>query len=564
MSTTTTLSSSENKNLSNPNQARKKIWISFAIVLVYFALLLLIFNFMFSINDDRQIMEIVCGKFSNATPYAIFISTLFSYPLYFLYKLFPNFPVYGFAYVVEMFLVLWFITFFVLSKVQQNIKIKALFITITYLTLLPFLVLTQFTFVTAILCFPLVIISVYFNKFSKKEKIVYSVLFALFAFLSVGIRYQVFLMSVPFVGLGVVLGLSKDKKSFISTLLIVLMTVVFLFNLGLNKIILSNDENYKNFNEYNIVRSDLYDYYGFPDYDSNREFYESLSIDKSAYELLTHYVFDIPEASLENMRVIRDYQLENSTKSNRFIIKTVYEGFNGSKVLSSLIIILIVTNCFCGIKNKDKRILFSILLLVIGTLIMSAFIAYKMKFPVRIAECLLLFNFYFLIAQLTSFENSPIKTKTSKILFCIMGILMFSMFVHSIVKTYNYSRGIKSYCNFYQGLENELINRPENIYFVEKDITIPLNAYLLKSTKVVTNQYVSDWNVFSTFYNSLMKELKYSSFYDLLNNADNFYLVTNDLNVINRYNEYVGSRFNKKFVNTEEILNCKIWFLCPV
>lgn len=342
------------------------------------------------------------------------------------------------------------------------------------------------------------------------------------------------------------------------------MGMVFFFNYGLNKVILLNDKNYKNFTDYNIVRSDLYDYYGFPDYDDNMDFYNSLSIDKSAYEMLTNYIFDIPEANLENMKAIRDYQLNNSTKTNKYIIGTVFNGFIGAKVLFGLTIIFIVICVIFGVKNKDKKVLFSILLLVLGTLMMSAFIAYKMKFPIRIAECLLLFNFYFLISQLINFKNLPTNTKATKISFCVLGILMSVIFCFSLTKTSIDCYGIRSYCKTYQRLEDELAKRSENIYFVEKDITIPLNAYLLKSTKSVKNLYVSDWSVYSSFYNSLMNNLEYSSFYDLLQNSNNFYLVTNDLNIVERYNQYVGARFNKKFVNTDNISNFKVWLLCPI
>lgn len=63
---------------------------------------------------------------------------------------------------------------------------------------------------------------------------------------------------------------------------------------GINYISYATNEEWKEYNKYNKLRTELLDY-GFPDYALNKKSYEKLGIDKDAFLLYASWNYNDPE-----------------------------------------------------------------------------------------------------------------------------------------------------------------------------------------------------------------------------------------------------------------------------
>lgn len=544
----------------------KDFLIALLISALFFSFLFILYDFVFGINDDRTISNLIGGKFAPPSQYGIFVSILISYPLSKLYSWFPNVPFYGLMYIFLMLCLTVFIVFYVLNKVNKKTIYKVSIIMLVLGLLLPIIVMPQFTILSALLIIPLIIILLNFKNFTKNEKITYSILFFLFSFFAIAVREDVFYMSIPFLLLCIFINIKKDKKwivfpaIFVSIILLISGVHIFA-----NNALLNNPE-YKAYIDYNIVRSDLYDFYLFPDYEENIELYEELGISSEAYDMITNHIFDIPEASYENLCTIRDYQRAQYFNSISFssIISEITHSF-----FDSFNIILIIAICplflylmFISFKS-NKRIFLLVLFTILGTIAIAVGLSIFMKFPDRIATSLLLFNLAILISLFNNLTAQSIKTKSNYLaIFSIIIVSIISLFNITITKINNI--GPVAHCNDNITIENYITNDPDSLYMVDISVTIPQSAFLMRPINKVYNCYYSDWFCFSPTYNDFMQRLGYKSFADILENCDDFKFITKEGSKRFIYmKNYVEAKFNRTFVY-ETSIDDKFYVYCLV
>lgn len=533
------------------HKSLKDFLIALLICILFFAFLFILYDFVFGINDDRSISNLIGGKFASPSQYGIFISILISYPLSKLYSWFPNIPFYGLMYIFLMFCVAIFVVFYVLNKINKKTIFKVSIIILILGLLLPSIVMPQFTILSALLIIPLIIIVLNFKNFSKNEKILYSILFFLFSFFAISVREDVFYMSIPFILLCIFINIQKEKKWIIVPTIFISITMLIVgTHLVSNNALLNNPE-YKNYVEYNIVRSDLYDFYNFPDYEEHIELYEELGISEEAYYMLTNYIFDIPEASYENLCAIRDYQRSNYFSSisffsvNKEISKSFFETSNLILIIAicPLFLYLMITSF-----KSNKRIFLLVLFTILGTIAIAVGLSIFMKFPTRIATSLLFFNLAILICLFNNLNSQPIKLK-SKPLSILATVIVSAIALKNITTTKINNINSVEHCNDRIVIENYISNDTENLYMVDINITIPQSAFLMQPITSVYNLYYSDWFCFSPTYNDLMERLGYKSFADILENSDNFKFITIEgSNKFEYMKNYVEAKFNRTFV----------------
>ncbi len=72
---------------------------------------------------------------------------------------------------------------------------------------------------------------------------------------------------------------------------------------------------WKSFRAFFDARTNLYDFYGIPDYDRNEEFYQSIGLSRESYTLLQNYNFALDDSIDESLlERIAQYQRENAGK----------------------------------------------------------------------------------------------------------------------------------------------------------------------------------------------------------------------------------------------------------
>lgn len=70
---------------------------------------------------------------------------------------------------------------------------------------------------------------------------------------------------------------------------------------------------WKSFRAFFDARTNLYDFYGIPDYDQNEEFYQSIGLSRESYTLLQNYNFALDDSIDESLlERIAQYQRENA------------------------------------------------------------------------------------------------------------------------------------------------------------------------------------------------------------------------------------------------------------
>lgn len=530
----------------------KDFLLAVLICVLYFVFLEIIFDFVFAINDDRSISNLIGGKFASPSQYGVFVSILISYPLSKLYSRFPDIPFYGIMYFILMFFVLLFLVFFVLNKINKKVSYKSIFITLILSVLLPSIVQPQFTVLSALLAIPLIIIAYNFKNFSIKEKICYGFIFTFFTLFSISIREDVFYMSIPFILLAVFINIEKNKKWIIipTVFISIILTITGVHIISNNNLL--NNQEYSNYIEYNQVRSDLYDFYGFPDYEEHSDLYEQLGISKAAYDMLTNYILDIPEASYENLCALRDFQKANFVNSISLgnIISEIATSFF-STLNCMLLLSIGILFLFVLIKSfkSDIRKFLLILFTILGTIAIAIGLSIFMKFPERIATSLLLFNFALLISLLDgiNFNFKILKPKLIT-LFSIILILLLSFGNISFTKSYNILYVEK--CHDGIIIEEYISDDKEHLYMLDINITRPpQTAFLLQPITPVYNNYYFDWFYFTPQYNEMMDRLGYENFDDILQRSNNFKCITlKESNFFNYLVNYTSEKFNRTFV----------------
>lgn len=295
------------------------------------------FDYYYDLNDDTTIKDILSGTYTG-TPSGYSIQML--YPLgsfiALLYRAIPGISWYGLFLCLCQFMVM----FLVLIRVQrfaENIKGQVLTLTVSLLLILGLLlrwfVIIQYS-VTSGMCMAgaIFLFLTGENKGTVKDFLksnVIPVILVLFAFM---IRTEVCIMLLPFLLLAGLVVWSDEQAVFSKInvkkyLMLIGSTLIGLALLyGTDKLSFSlNTEKiqWQSFNDFFEARTKLYDFYGIPDYEMNKNFYDSIGMTKESYTLLQNYNFsldaDIDEQMLEK---IVQYQQQQAK-----------EGKNGMYVL---------------------------------------------------------------------------------------------------------------------------------------------------------------------------------------------------------------------------------------
>ena len=135
----------------------------------------------------------------------------------------------------------------------------------------------------------------------------------LLVFLAYLIRSEMLLLLLPLICAAGVIKWSMEKKIFTREHMIKYLSVIGLILLsvgigqGTHKIAYGNSE-WQKFNEFFDNRTELYDFQILPEYEANKEFYESIGLTEMERELLANYNFGLDEEIDEDLVLkVADY-----------------------------------------------------------------------------------------------------------------------------------------------------------------------------------------------------------------------------------------------------------------
>ena len=289
-------------------------WMKVAVfLLVVIAGLAIRFDFYYDLNDDTAIKDIISGAYTG-TPSGYSIQML--YPLSALialcYRAIPGVSWYGLFLCLCQFGVLALvakrITKLITSEMYQILALISEAVVAVGLLFRQF-VMVQYSVASGI-CMAGAIFLFATSESPRLKDNICPILLVVLAF---SIRTELCLMLLPFLLLaGFARWMSdlKNTKSYMVIIISALAGMVLVYSMDLASInIGENAGKWKAFRQLFDDRTSLYDFYGLPEYETNRELYKSIGLSEESYTLLTNYNYSLDEnIDVETLNLIAEYQ----------------------------------------------------------------------------------------------------------------------------------------------------------------------------------------------------------------------------------------------------------------
>lgn len=456
---------------------KKQTAIVWCVCMLYLLIIMQVIPITYAINDDVAMRDIASGSLTGTPDYhLIFIKAAFGWVLTGLYRCFGGIDWYGCVFLGMMVLCCGILlerwNSWCIQKDKKPWYIIGWYVIGITGILLEHMLNFQFTVTAAILAGTAIFL---YGTTGREDNNFYgrtgSVLILLW--LSFCVRSDVLFMAVPFGGLIFLAKADSIKRKVITALI----AMVGLLGIMVFEKEAYGSEDWQAYLSYNDERSMVYDYYGVPAYEENREFYEKIGLKEYDVENLKRYnlcfVNDLETGKMHQIAgyAKEQYFAENSLgKRIKAGIKAALKGELDPEnlLLNGLTKFVIGFNIFLSLKRKKKKEFLTNLgfLLCEGGLI--SYLGLQGRFPTRVGTALFLIELGSAAALLYQEElgTESLDWRKNKVrLSYITGalILLFGARLFSIKqkqqKMYQYNREYEILQDFYQ--EHE-----ENVYFI--------------------------------------------------------------------------------------------------
>lgn len=295
------------------------------------------FDFYYDLNDDTMIKDIVSGAYTGRpSGYCIQMLYPLAWCIALFYRAIPTVPWYGLFLCLCQFGVVFLIAVRLLS-IMQSAKTGVLALAaeaaLVYGLYLREFVVVQYS-VTSGICMAGALFLFLTAPKTDKPYVFFrrNLLPLLLVVLSFMIRTEVCIMLLPFLLLaGLVRWCGEERfftvvnfRKYITLIVTALLCMSAVYSLDMVAYRGSEWAGFRNFFD---ARTKLYDFYGLPGYEDNREFYESIGLSRESYTLLENYNFALDE-SIDTWRLeaIVAYQ-EQLAKDGRGLHSSLYSTF---------------------------------------------------------------------------------------------------------------------------------------------------------------------------------------------------------------------------------------------
>lgn len=478
------------------------------------------FDFYYDLNDDTAMKDILSGIYTGMPdghniqmlyPLGLFISQL--------YKIAPIVPWYGIFLCLCQFTALWIILGALLSFVRDEKRKAAVLLLLTSAAGVLFLyefVFIQYT-VTAGMLAAAAIVRIYTGPKEKDTSLLvrYHIITVVLIVLAFYLRTEMLLLLAPFAPLALVfrLGHLYTTKNDISVIKKEAICHVLLFALSglLMAVGLISDSaaykssEWKQFRQFFDDRTEVYDFYGIPPYEENREFYESVGLSEAEFALLENYNFDIdPDIDPEMMHSIAQYAAANQKDSipRRLYLSFytyIYRFTHGQELLFDMLVLFGYFFLAKAAFAKKKPVLLLQLLLLFGLrTALWLFLLYRGRVPERITHPLYLTEFLLLLLFFLSWQDvlQWKKYEKSAILSLYVVLVLCAALSHipNVRQQYAYREDIN---RRWQTLKAYCMSDSQHFYYLDVYSAVPYSEKLFSDTAPVYRNfdYAGGWSV---------------------------------------------------------------------
>lgn len=397
-------------------------------------LLTCLFGYHYELNDDIMIKDLLSGSYTG-TPSGYCIQIL--YPLgvivAFFYRMIRMLPWYGILLLIAQYGSCFLIFERTLKLVQRTVPKVSLLVTEAFLFLSLFsyaLVNLQYSMTCAFLMGAALFLFVTTEvRLSVGEFLKHNIGTILLLVLAFCLRTEMFLLLSPFLAFaGFAYWLHRDKVDkrtfwekdnlcrYGGFLAITALSLLLVW--GMDWIAYSGNP-WREFRQLFDARTQLYDFYGIPEYEGNAEFYAGIGLDASEQELLENYNYLLsPDVDAEVMNRIVAYDKQQlkigyfKVPLKQAVTNYVYWGGGhrgGSIVLFLGICYLLIAAL--GILDKQWGFLWKLPLLYGIRSVLWMYLILRGRYPDRITWGLLFVEFcclLYLLAQHLEDRKQPI------------------------------------------------------------------------------------------------------------------------------------------------------------
>ena len=273
------------------------ILLALCIALITWGIVAVGFDFFYDLNDDVLIKDILSGAYTG-TPSGY--NNQMMYPISVLiaglYRLIPSVPWYGIMLLIGLVACVTVIVYRMLSYAKNTWLKLAISVSAVVFMLgvyLDELTNMTYTVVSAMLATAACVWVLTDNNLRLRDNIVPIVL----CIISFNIRSEMFLLMCPYMAAAVLIkfifDLSKKTLRNLSEIAaVILVGVVFTFLI--DTIAYSGSE-WREYRRLFDARTEVYDFTGIPEYDTNEDFYESEGITREQWQLLVDYNYALDE-----------------------------------------------------------------------------------------------------------------------------------------------------------------------------------------------------------------------------------------------------------------------------
>lgn len=401
--------------------------------------------FIYQTNDDLFLKMIVSGEMTcTPDPRMFYLSYPAGLLLSCLYRLSPQFPWYGLLFCFTIGLTMTVILYSFLKR-EKNLLVRLLTIVLFCLFSYGFLFLhiaeLQFTTVTAMAgCGALFLFYLAPPADSLRGTLKNNICFLLFSAYSFCFRGQAFLMFFPMIGmigLGKYLDAGKSSSASLfqinrqrknlfalAGIFIAVIGSLFLFEK-----LAYQREDWKIFSAYTEASETVYDYEGYPDYDTHEETYRELGITRSSYEAAAHrYCIAIEPGinrkTMETLASIIEQERQLSLSELPGKVREMAAFFLDrhlsytDRPLNLLVYCCYILFFVCGILSGKKSALRDILFLGFARMVIWTYLVFYGRLPSRVSQSIYMGELAVLLAiafgyRLWAFRETAASSETA-------------------------------------------------------------------------------------------------------------------------------------------------------
>lgn len=323
----------------------------------------------------------------------------------------------------------------------------------------------------------------------------------LLVFLAYLIRSEMLLLLLPLICAAGVIKWSMEKKIFTREHMIKYLSVIGLILLsvgigqGTHKIAYGSSE-WQKFNEFFDNRTELYDFQILPEYETNKEFYESIGLTEMERELLANYNFGLDEEIDEDLVLkVADYaasirQVERPFQQNLLdSLKSDYRrmcygpSHNESDYpWNYMVILAYVAVLVLSLMDREKKMpartssaalrlgfLFAVRMTLWLWLIMRDRVPVRISHSMYFMELCILFAFGLILWIRMAADDRSRKTGSVAGVICLAAVLLYSvMALPFTIRSLDLDTQTKAERNLpYQELYQYLRQQSDDFYFID-------------------------------------------------------------------------------------------------